>query len=103
LIAAIQDQVAEITNQYAEGLIRSIQADFLSSRLVVTVGEAWYGLEARRQDQVANEVLVRSRRLDFSQVELRDENGDQVARNPIVGSEMVILQRSPIQEAIALP
>ncbi|WP_439638019.1 hypothetical protein [Spirulina sp.] len=103
LIAAIQDQVAEITNQYAEGLIRSIQADFLGSRLVVTVGEAWYGLEARRQDQVANEVLVRSRRLDFSQVELRDENGDQVARNPIVGSEMVILQRSPSQEAIALP
>ncbi|WP_072620131.1 hypothetical protein [Spirulina major] len=103
LIAAIQDQVAEITNQYAEGLIRSIQADFLSSRLVVTVGEAWYGLEARRQDQVANEVLVRSRRLDFSQVELLDENGDQVARNPIVGSEMVILQRSPLQEAIALP
>jgi hypothetical protein len=98
LIAAIQDQVAEITNQYAEGLIRSIQADFLRSRLVVTVGEAWYDLAERRQDQVANEVLVRSRSLDFSQVELRDENGDQVARNPIIGNEMVILQRAPLEE-----
>jgi hypothetical protein len=47
---------------------------------------------------VANEVLVRSRSLDFSQVELRDENGDQVARNPIIGNEMVILQRAPLEE-----
>ncbi|MEA5419197.1 hypothetical protein VB712_08135 [Spirulina sp. CCNP1310] len=93
LLAAIQDQVAEITNQYADGLIRSIQADFLGSRLVVTLGAGWYDLAANKQNQVANEVLERSHRLDFTKVELLDENGDLVARNPIVGSEMVILQR----------
>lgn len=93
LIAAIQEQVAEITNQYADGLIRSIQADFLGSRLVVTLGAGWYDLTANKQNQVANEVLERSHRLDFTHIELLDENGDLVARNPIVGSEMVILQR----------
>lgn len=95
LIAAIQEQVAEITNQYADGLIQSIQADFLGSRLVVTLGAAWYDLTANKQNQVANEVLGRSRRLDFSQVELLDASGELVARSPIVGSEMVILQREP--------
>jgi len=100
LIAAIQDQVAEITNQYADGLIRSIQADFLGSRLVVTLGAGWYELTANKQNQVANEVLERSHRLDFTQVELLDESGELVARSPIVGSEMVILQREAAMPSI---
>jgi len=94
LIAAIQDQVAEITNNYADGLIRSIRADFVGDRLIVTVTEAWYDLPAARQDRLASEMLQRSRQLDFSKLELEDPTGELLARSPVVGSSMVIFKRA---------
>ncbi|WP_017306781.1 hypothetical protein [Spirulina subsalsa] len=94
LIAAIQNQVAEITNQYAEGLIRSIEADFLGSQLIVAVGDEWYSLPEKRQNQLADEMFARSRTLDFKKIELYDGEGVLLARSPVVGDEMVILRRS---------
>lgn len=93
LIAAIQNQVSEITNEYAEGLIESIEANFMGSRLLVTVSPEWYTLSPSRQDKVANEMYTRSRRLDFSKLELNDPDGTLLARSPVVGNQMVILQR----------
>ncbi|NJL38716.1 MAG: hypothetical protein HC899_19675 [Leptolyngbyaceae cyanobacterium SM1_4_3] len=46
LIAAIQDQVTEVTNRYANGLIQAIQANFRDSRLIVKVSMGWYELSA---------------------------------------------------------
>ncbi|MCW6037067.1 hypothetical protein K4A83_12425 [Spirulina subsalsa FACHB-351] len=94
LIAAIQNQVAEITNQYAEGLIRSIEADFLGSQLIVAVGDEWYSLPQKQQNQLADEMFARSRTLDFKKIELYDGEGVLLARSPVVGDEMVILRRS---------
>lgn len=94
LIAAIQDQVAEITNRYAEDLILSIEANFLSSRLIVTVSEDWYQLTSNRQDKIADEILARSRQLDFKKLEIVDPSGVQLARNPVVGNKTLILKRS---------
>ncbi|NEQ26071.1 MAG: hypothetical protein F6K28_44895, partial [Microcoleus sp. SIO2G3] len=94
LIAAIQDQVGDLTNQYGNGLIQSIQANFRSSRLTVKVEEAWYDLSQSRQDQLAAEMLDRARSLDFNRLEITDPQGAIVARSPVVGSEMIILRRS---------
>jgi hypothetical protein len=94
LIAAIQDQVAEVSDQYADGLIRSVQANFKSSRLTVKVGDDWYGLPRSQQDQVAAEMLRRSQELDFSNLEITDIEGTLLARSPVVGSTMVILKRT---------
>ncbi|NJL00104.1 MAG: hypothetical protein HC910_05870 [Spirulinaceae cyanobacterium SM2_1_0] len=93
LIAAIQNQVADITEDYADGLIRSIRADFVGDQLVVTVGDEWYGLTAARQDQLANEMLGRSRQLDFSKLVIDSLTGDHLARSPVVGDKMVVFQR----------
>lgn len=93
LIAAIQDQVAEISNQYVNGLILSVQANFRSSRLTVKVGEGWYGLSRSQQDKLAGEILRRAQNLDFSKLELTDLEGTLLARSPVVGTEMVILKR----------
>lgn len=93
LIAAIQDQVAEITNQYANGLIQSIQANFRGSRLIVQVGEDWYELSRDRQNKLANEMLERAQELDFSKLEITSTQGNLLARSPVVGTQMVILQR----------
>lgn len=94
-IAAIQDDVVEITNQYASGLIESIQANFQSSRLKVKVSEGWYGLTQLQQDKLADEVFDRTQKLAFTKLEFTDAQDTLLARSPVVGSNMVILQRQP--------
>jgi len=52
LIASIENQVAEITDSYADGLIQSIQANFQGSRLLsksVMIGT----LQQSQQDKLA--------------------------------------------------
>lgn len=93
LVAAIQEQVADITNRYSEDLIQSIEANFFTGRLQVNVSENWYQLKNSRQDKLANEMLRRSRQLDFKKLEITDPQGTLIARNPVVGDTMVIFQR----------
>ncbi|UIE37184.1 hypothetical protein [Leptodesmis sichuanensis] len=96
-IALIQDQVAEITNQYANGLVQSVQANFRASRLTVNVSEGWYGLSENQQSKLANDLLKRTQQLNFSKLELADSEGTLVARSPVVGPEMVILRSAKPQ------
>ena len=92
LIAAIQQQVAEITNEYAEGLIMSIEANFLGSRLIIKVSDRWYELTDSDRDKVANEMLGRAQKLDFKKLEIIDPEEKLLARSPVVGKNMIILQ-----------
>jgi hypothetical protein len=94
LIARIQDQVAAISNQYASGLVQSVQANFRGSRLIVNISDSWYGLSRSQQDNLAGEILRRTENLDFIKLELIDGSGRLLARSPVVGSEMIILKRS---------
>ena len=93
LLVSIQEQVAETTKPYAEGLVQAIQANFPTSRLTVKVSNAWYDLPSNRQDKLANAMRDRAQDLDFSRLEITDATGTLLARSPIVGSEMVILKR----------
>lgn len=101
LIASIQKQVAEVSNQYGEGLIDSVQVNFKGSRLIVRVNDGWYDLQEGQQDKLAGEVLRRSKILDFSKLEITDTQGGVLARSPVVGSEMVILRRKELSDAEA--
>lgn len=93
LIAAIENQVAEISNKIASGLIQSIQANFRTSSLTVKINDDWYNLKASEQNQLATEILQRSQELDFAHLEIIDSQDRLVARNPVVGTEMIIFQR----------
>jgi hypothetical protein len=93
LIASIENQVAEISDRYADGLIQSIQANFQGSRLTVKVGDDWYKLKRSQQDKLATRMLERSKELDFSHLEITDPQGTLLARSPVVGTDMVILKR----------
>ncbi len=93
LIAAIQEQVADITDQYANGLIQSIQANFQGNRLIVTVSDDWYELDEHDQDQLASEIWRRSQDLELSKLEITNSDGSLLARSPVVGSQIVIWQR----------
>ena len=93
LVVAIQKQVAEITDEYGEGLIKTIQANFLESRLIVKVSDSWYELETARQDKLADKILARAKELDFSKLEIFDKEENLIARSPVVGIHMVIFKR----------
>ncbi|MEH1907931.1 hypothetical protein [Nostoc sp.] len=93
LIAAIENQVAEISDRIASGLIKSIQANFRTSNLTVKINDDWYTLKESQQDKLAAEILQRSQELDFTHLEIIDSRNRLIARNPVVGTEIVIFKR----------
>lgn len=93
LIAAIQNQVAEITNRLGGGLVESVQANFSSSILTVKVAQDWYKLSEVEQNQLATKMWKEANSLDFSKLEIANREGKLIARSPVVGSEMIILDR----------
>jgi len=93
LITAIQEQVSDITDHYANGLIQSIQANFQGKRLIVMVSNGWYELDEPDQEQLASEIWHRSQDLELSKLEITSSDGTLVARSPVVGSQIVVWQR----------
>ncbi len=93
LIVAIENQVAEISDRIASGLIKSIQANFRTSNLTVKITDDWYTLAESQQDKLAAEILQRSQQLDFTHLEIIDSQNRLIARNPVIGTQMVIFIR----------
>ncbi|MEG4805797.1 hypothetical protein QUB63_33040 [Microcoleus sp. ARI1-B5] len=93
LIAAIQNQVAEITDRLGGGLVKSVDADFSIGLLTVKVAEDWYKLSDLEQNQLASQMWKEANSLDFSKLQIANLEGKLIARSPVVGSEMIILER----------
>ncbi|ALF55514.1 hypothetical protein ACX27_26065 [Nostoc piscinale CENA21] len=102
LIAAIENQVAEISDRFASGLIQSIQANFRTSNLIIKINDDWYSLKESQQNKLAAEILLRSQELNFSHLEIFDSQDRLVARNPIVGNEMIIFKRRTANSTISI-
>ena len=94
LTAFIEEEVNQLTSQYADGILQSIKANFRGSSLLVTVGNEWYELLENTQDKLANQMLDQAHGLDFTNLEIIDTQENLVARSPSVGSQMIILRRS---------
>ncbi|WP_107670034.1 hypothetical protein [Cyanothece sp. BG0011] len=94
LIAAIQKEVTALTNQYPEDLIGKIEANFLGSRLTVTLGDKWYDLSTKEQDNLADTILEKTQSLDFRKLEMLDSQRNLIARSPVVGNNIIILKRN---------
>ncbi|GEA28930.1 hypothetical protein MiAbW_03512 [Microcystis aeruginosa NIES-4325] len=94
LVAAIQEEITDLTTRYPAGIISTVEADFLASRLVVILGDNWYSLEASQQDKLANSVFQRCQSLDFRRLEMTDNEGILLARSPVVGDQVVIVNRT---------
>ena len=102
LVGIIENQITQVTSHFNEDtkdqtfsskLIQSVQADFASSTLTLKISDDWYSLEKLRQDKLAADILKRSKELDFTHLEITDSENKLVARNPIVGKEMIIFKR----------
>ena len=102
LIAIVENQITEVTNSLSEDskdqvfpndLINSVQADFASSTLTLKISDDWYSLKQPQQNKVAADILERSKELDFTHLEITDSKNKLIARNPVVGNEMIIFKR----------
>ncbi len=93
LIADIQSRVSRISRSYGAGLIQSVEVNLPKNTLDVNVAEAWYGLLVTQQNEVAQDIFAQAQGLNFGTLELRDPEGVVVARNPVVGPNMVVLHR----------
>ena len=93
LIGDIQDQMTIIARTYASDLVQSVQANFQTGKLIVTVGPQWYSLETTQQDQLAQDLCDRTRELAFEQLLLQNGGGEVVARSPVIGHNAIVLAR----------
>jgi hypothetical protein len=91
LFAVIKTQIKRITESYSDELIVSIQPDFLASNLSIEVSDEWNTFNRNRQEKIAGDLFRRSQQLDFKKLEILDSEGIIVARSPVVGNKMVIL------------
>ena len=92
-IDAIQAQLTDITSQYPEDLIQTLQVDFTSDRLIVRLNPIWYGLDDQQQNQLADRMWLQARANHFTKLEVQDAQGNSIARSPVVGQHLIILQR----------
>ncbi len=100
LIAAIKNQITTIKNRYAEGLVISIEPNFLASSLKVKVSDRWYELGDFDRDSIANDIFKEVQKLDFKKLEIDNIQGKIVARSPVVGDNMIILQTNRLLEFV---
>lgn len=100
-IAAIQTQLVDASLSYGSNLLVSVQADFTHNQLTANLSSGWYGLSSIAQEDLANDWLRRSLEMNFAQFQLRSPDGILLARSPVIGEQMVILQREkpPVVEA----
>lgn len=101
LIRDLQDQMADLTAGYGDGLLQSVQANFVRGRLIVTVSEGWNELGSDRP-RLAAKLWERSQSLGFSKMEIVDVDGTILARSPVVGEQMLMFERqaAPVPQAI---
>ena len=102
LLAIVENQITQVTSHLSEDtkdeafstqLIESVQADFASSTLTLKISDDWYSLQQSRQNKLAADILERSKELDFTHLEITDSKNKLIARNPVVGNEMIIFKR----------
>jgi hypothetical protein len=97
LIAALTTKLGELAQDYPSEFIQDVQVNLPDSSLIIQVTDNWYELEESRQNSLGNEILQRSRAFSFDKLELQDKMGTLIARNPIIGGNMIMLQNKKQQ------
>ena len=81
-----------IANSLVDNAIVSIRPNGPS--LTITLSDAWYRSSEDTQTKLTNILLITTQGQGYSQLRLEDIEGSLIARNPVVGEGMIILQRA---------
>ncbi|NEQ42702.1 MAG: hypothetical protein F6K00_03710 [Leptolyngbya sp. SIOISBB] len=92
-IAQIQAQMTDSAILNAQRVIDSVQADFTQNHLTLVFNGDWYRLSDYDQTQLAQALMQQSQGLAFTDLEFVTPAGELLARSPVIGNDMVILQR----------
>ncbi|MGK7897655.1 MAG: hypothetical protein AB4372_29580 [Xenococcus sp. (in: cyanobacteria)] len=93
LIALLSEKVLELSENYQDDLILSIEPNMANNILFVRIADDWYQLESTKQDEIVADLFARSQELEFRKLEIKDQNDNLVARSPVVGQNMIIFRR----------
>ncbi len=92
-VAAIQNQLSEITSQYPDEIVKSIAIDLTRDRLIVRLDPLWYTFDDRQQNSLTDRMWLQAQSNHFTKLEIQDSQGIAIARSPVVGKHPIILQR----------
>jgi hypothetical protein len=92
-IEALETQISEITSQYPDDLVQTLNVDTTSDRLLVRLNPVWYTLDDDRQNSLADRMWLQAQTNHFTKLEIQDSQGVSIARSPVVGKHPIILQR----------
>ena len=92
-IAKIQSQLTDSSILNAQRVVDSVQADFTRNQLTLIFNSDWYRLSDYDQTQLTQALMQQSQTLEFADIQCLTPEGDVLARSPVVGNSMVILQR----------
>jgi hypothetical protein len=95
-LAEIQTQLASAAagvGEAGEGLVAAVKTANANQQIKVSLSTAWDSLSDTEQKTVAQKLWMRSQKLEFSKLELLDSTNTVVARSPVVGSNVIMLQQ----------
>jgi hypothetical protein len=92
-IEALETQISEITSQYPDDLVQTLDVDPDSDRLLVKLNPVWYSLDDDRQNSLADRMWLQAQANHFTKLEIQDSQGVSIARSPVVGKHPIILHR----------
>ena len=92
--AKLRQDLDVIAGSLINNAIVGIRPQFNSHFLAITLSNQWYATPESTQDNLANSLLVIAQVKGFTQIQLEGSDGAVLARNPVVGDGMIILQRS---------
>jgi hypothetical protein len=93
-IEAIETQLNNITSEYPDDIIQTLSIDLVRDRAIVRLNPVWYTLDEDRQNSLTDRMWQQAQANHFTQLELQDDRGVSIARSPVVGKHMIILQRT---------
>lgn len=94
LIAALQERIAAISEDYAtEAIVTTVRVDFAHNHLDVELADRWYDLAETEQDRFASDLRNRGEQFDFYDINLVDASGELVARPAAIGNAMIVVRR----------
>lgn len=92
-IEALETQISEITSQYPDNLVQTLDVDTASDRLLIRLNPVWYSLDDERQNSLADRMWLQAQANHFHKLEIQDSQGVSIARSPVVGKHTIVLQR----------
>ena len=92
-VEAIERQLSDLTSEYPDDIIQTLNVDIGRDRLVVQLNPIWYTIDDEQQNKLIDRMWLQAQANHFSKLVIEDSQGVAIARSPVVGKHAIILQR----------